>query len=103
MLFVLWFLTKKLDFSLPKLIREILKEMGSVAQLQWTRASINGLLVIVLLILILLYFFVDRLKQAIEILHNLTHSSGASPIELVFAFFAVSVVGLLSLHSLPKT
>lgn len=104
-LFVLWFVIVRLNFSLPLLIRGIVKEMAPLAERQWTRASVNGLLVIVLAILIILYFFVDRLKQAIEILHNLNlqHSSESSSYEIVFAFFAVAIIGLLSLLALPKT
>ena len=104
MLIVLWFVVVKLNFSLPRLVRGIVKEIGPLAERQWTRASVNGLLIIVLALLIILYFFVDRFKQAIEILHNLNqqHSSASSTYEIVFAIFVVAIVGLLSLFALPK-
>lgn len=103
MCFILWFVVKVLDFSLPQLIRGIVKELKPVVELKWMRASVNGVLVIGLVLLVILYFFVDRLKQAIEILHNLQHPAASSAYEILLSLFLIGIIGLLSLHALPKT
>jgi hypothetical protein len=100
----LWFIVKKLDFSLTRLVKVVMKEFPQIAEPSWTRGALNAMGLIFLSIFLFLYFVLDRVRHLIELMHNMGGDSHSSvPYEFTLSIFLLGLFAFLSARSVPPS
>ena len=94
---VVAFIKKYLEFDMAELIRVVGSEFREMARTKVTPHALNGMGIVAILLLIISFFFLERIRQTIEIAYNVAKTPHvSSAFEFVFALVVLALFVLLS-------
>jgi hypothetical protein len=103
-LFVLVVLDRVLGVSFSKFFAGLADEFKSlIGRGTLDRGKLNAILLLVLFTLCAFYFFVEPVKQALDLAKAVSQDEERTPFLAIAAFFSITVVGYLSVLSIPPT
>jgi hypothetical protein len=102
-LIVLFLLDKVLGISFSKFFSGLAEEFKSlIGRGSLDRGKLNAILLLLLFALCAFYFFVEPVKQALDLAKAVSQEEEHAPVVAIAAFFSIAVIGYLSVLSLPR-